>query len=284
MNGYPWFWRMARVTRRPREEQGLRPVDREGVFGGAILGRDLRGTPDYSFRSVATWRPPSRTPTAPTRACWGGWRRSTCLVLDDWWLAPLKDQERRDLLEVFEDRHGLRSTVITSQVPTKTWHEMLADPHGGRRDLRPAGAQRARAGAAGAVDQEEERARRREEHGRQGLSIQASSRREGHRGSSRGGGPSLRTDPARVRWNGWPGAGGTGGRVERNTHTCCSSPRRGEGDARRWLALGYSGAAMVVGEAAILHTPRPIVVRSSTARAISPDRCGRPTLCINIGC
>lgn len=36
------------------------------------------------------------------------------LVLDDWGLAPLKDQERRDLLEVFENRHGLRSTVITN--------------------------------------------------------------------------------------------------------------------------------------------------------------------------
>ncbi len=50
------------------------------------------------------------------------------LVLDDLLIAPLKDGERRDLLEVLEDRYGQRSTVVTSQVPTKTWHEMLGDP------------------------------------------------------------------------------------------------------------------------------------------------------------
>jgi DNA replication protein DnaC len=50
------------------------------------------------------------------------------LVLDDLLIAPLKDTERRDLLEVLEDRYDQRSTVVTSQIPTKTWHEMLADP------------------------------------------------------------------------------------------------------------------------------------------------------------
>jgi DNA replication protein DnaC len=50
------------------------------------------------------------------------------LVLDDFLIAPLKDNERRDLLEVLEDRYGASSTVVTSQVPTKNWHEMLADP------------------------------------------------------------------------------------------------------------------------------------------------------------
>jgi DNA replication protein DnaC len=50
------------------------------------------------------------------------------LVLDDWGLAPLKDQERRDLLEILEDRHGLRSTIITSQLPVGKWHDHLGDP------------------------------------------------------------------------------------------------------------------------------------------------------------
>jgi DNA replication protein DnaC len=50
------------------------------------------------------------------------------LVLDDMLIAPLKDSERRDLLEVLEDRYDQRSTVVTSQIPTKSWHEMLADP------------------------------------------------------------------------------------------------------------------------------------------------------------
>lgn len=50
------------------------------------------------------------------------------LVLDDMLIAPLKDTERRDLLEVLEDRYDQRSTVVTSQLPTKSWHEMLGDP------------------------------------------------------------------------------------------------------------------------------------------------------------
>jgi DNA replication protein DnaC len=50
------------------------------------------------------------------------------LVLDDFLIAPLKETERRDLLEVLEDRYGRSATVVTSQVPTKSWHETLADP------------------------------------------------------------------------------------------------------------------------------------------------------------
>jgi DNA replication protein DnaC len=50
------------------------------------------------------------------------------LVLDDFLVSPIKDSERRDLLEVLEDRYDKSSTVITSQVPTKSWHETLADP------------------------------------------------------------------------------------------------------------------------------------------------------------
>lgn len=50
------------------------------------------------------------------------------LVLDDLLVAPLKDAERRDLLEVLEDRYGRSSTVVTSQIPTKSWHEALSDP------------------------------------------------------------------------------------------------------------------------------------------------------------
>lgn len=50
------------------------------------------------------------------------------LVLDDFLIAPLKDTERRDLLEILEDRYGKSSTVITSQLPTGKWHAALADP------------------------------------------------------------------------------------------------------------------------------------------------------------
>jgi DNA replication protein DnaC len=54
--------------------------------------------------------------------------RIEVVVLDDFLLAPMKDAERRDLLEVLEDRYARASTVITSQMPTKTWHDALNDP------------------------------------------------------------------------------------------------------------------------------------------------------------
>jgi DNA replication protein DnaC len=54
--------------------------------------------------------------------------RVDVLVLDDFAIAPLTDPERRDLLEVFEDRHGTRATIITSQLAPKDWHDYLADP------------------------------------------------------------------------------------------------------------------------------------------------------------
>jgi DNA replication protein DnaC len=54
--------------------------------------------------------------------------RFDALVLDDFLIGPLKDTERRDLLEVLEDRYDRSSTVVTSQLPTKSWHETLADP------------------------------------------------------------------------------------------------------------------------------------------------------------
>jgi DNA replication protein DnaC len=54
--------------------------------------------------------------------------RIDVLVLDDWGLVPVKDMERRDLLEIMEDRHGLRSTIWTSQIPVAKWHDHVGDP------------------------------------------------------------------------------------------------------------------------------------------------------------
>jgi DNA replication protein DnaC len=50
------------------------------------------------------------------------------LVLDDLGLAPLTETERRDLLEVIEDRTGSTSTLITSQLPTDRWHDHVGEP------------------------------------------------------------------------------------------------------------------------------------------------------------
>jgi DNA replication protein DnaC len=54
--------------------------------------------------------------------------RVDLLILDDWGLAPLTGEQRRDLLEVVDDRHQRGSTIITSQVPIENWHEVIADP------------------------------------------------------------------------------------------------------------------------------------------------------------
>jgi DNA replication protein DnaC len=50
------------------------------------------------------------------------------LVIDDWGLAKLGDKERRDILEVLEDRHGISSTIVASQIPTEKWHDTIGDP------------------------------------------------------------------------------------------------------------------------------------------------------------
>lgn len=54
--------------------------------------------------------------------------KTELLVVDDWGLSSLTDAERRDFLEVMEDRHGIRSTVITSQYPVAKWHELIGEP------------------------------------------------------------------------------------------------------------------------------------------------------------
>jgi DNA replication protein DnaC len=54
--------------------------------------------------------------------------RTDVLVVDDFVMAPLSDPERRDFLEICDDRYGRRSTVLTSQLPVKSWHAQIGDP------------------------------------------------------------------------------------------------------------------------------------------------------------
>lgn len=54
--------------------------------------------------------------------------KTDLLILDDWGLAPLSDPERRDLLDVLEDRYGQRATLVTSQLPLEHWHDYLGNP------------------------------------------------------------------------------------------------------------------------------------------------------------
>jgi DNA replication protein DnaC len=54
--------------------------------------------------------------------------KTEVLILDDWGLAKLTAEQRRDLLEILEDRHGVRSTLATSQLPIEKWHDLIGDP------------------------------------------------------------------------------------------------------------------------------------------------------------
>jgi DNA replication protein DnaC len=53
--------------------------------------------------------------------------RQDLLILDDFGLAQLDTQNRLDLLEIIEDRHGKKSTIMTSQLPLTKWHDVIAD-------------------------------------------------------------------------------------------------------------------------------------------------------------
>lgn len=54
--------------------------------------------------------------------------RVDVLLLDDFAMAPMKDSERRDLLEICDDRYQRRSMILTSQMPVAHWHEQIGDP------------------------------------------------------------------------------------------------------------------------------------------------------------
>jgi DNA replication protein DnaC len=54
--------------------------------------------------------------------------RIDILLLDDFAMAPLKDSERRDFLEICDDRYQRRSMILTSQMPVAHWHEQIGDP------------------------------------------------------------------------------------------------------------------------------------------------------------
>lgn len=51
--------------------------------------------------------------------------KTRILILDDWGLSPVSEQDRQDLLEIIEDRHKVGSTIVTSQLPVSGWHQYL---------------------------------------------------------------------------------------------------------------------------------------------------------------
>lgn len=54
--------------------------------------------------------------------------RTRLLILDDWMMLKLTADQRRDLLEVIDDRHGRASTIVATQLPLERWHDQIGDP------------------------------------------------------------------------------------------------------------------------------------------------------------
>ena len=54
--------------------------------------------------------------------------KARVLVIDDWGITPMAATERRDLFEVIEDRHGIASTIVATQLPVRDWHQNIRDP------------------------------------------------------------------------------------------------------------------------------------------------------------
>jgi len=54
--------------------------------------------------------------------------KTDLLIIDDWGLSALTDSEQRDLLEILEERHEIRSTLIAGQLPVKHWHQVIGNP------------------------------------------------------------------------------------------------------------------------------------------------------------
>jgi DNA replication protein DnaC len=75
------------------------------------------------FAGLATARGEGRLARQMTRL-----ERTRLLIIDDWGPEPLTGEQRRDLLEIVDDRDGKGSLLITSQVPVSRWHEIIGDP------------------------------------------------------------------------------------------------------------------------------------------------------------
>jgi DNA replication protein DnaC len=75
------------------------------------------------FRDLAIARADSSLPRRLLRLA-----RLDVLIVDDWAMAPMNEVERRDFLEVCDDRYQCRSTILTSQLPVAKWHAQIGDP------------------------------------------------------------------------------------------------------------------------------------------------------------
>lgn len=88
----------------------------------------LAGLTTRYFRLPRLW---NELKVAKANGTYANWLASTAkidvIILDDWGLVAPDEEQRRDLLEILDDRYLKRSTIITSQLPTTHWHEHLND-------------------------------------------------------------------------------------------------------------------------------------------------------------
>jgi DNA replication protein DnaC len=75
------------------------------------------------FAELATARGEGRLPRMLAML-----ERTKLLIIDDWGPEPLTAEQRRDLLEIVDDRYEKGSLLVTSQIPVKRWHELVGDP------------------------------------------------------------------------------------------------------------------------------------------------------------
>jgi hypothetical protein len=90
------------------------------ILAATITRCSIIASRAYSTRSHA--------PTAATPGCSRPSRGSNFLILDGWGLANVTAEQGRDVLEILDDRQGRGSTIVTSQVDVKHWHDMIANP------------------------------------------------------------------------------------------------------------------------------------------------------------
>ncbi len=145
-----WSWRQSRALERRLDRTLVRSLIQDSgwvrehlnifLIGPTGIGKSFLGcalaekacrdgfTALYTratplFRDLALARSDGSLRTLLARLA-----RCDVLVVDDWAMAPLSDAERRDFLEICEDRYQRRSTVLTSQLPVAKWHEQIGDP------------------------------------------------------------------------------------------------------------------------------------------------------------